>query len=206
MRRKNGKVIQVEKITIAGRRMEVPLRLVGSRDHHSQRIQDFHYEVHIDDPKVHVTHADPKECLNLAVAALEKLMTIVWEPLIAVRFEEGDECIYHGVGEVIGTGQLSIRVALVSRGTQKDGHVQFRGTKDEHWSRNVCVDELTTLIPDTPDNRSRVDAIVQGLNLLGQRLRDLLAPDRIAKTLLNLNLLALPAPEPKAKRVKRKKP
>lgn len=198
MRRKNGKVIQVEKIKIAGTLCEIPLRLVRDGGTNS-RISTFAYEVDMDDPKVRVSHKDPQECLKLAVTALEVVLTIRWEPMIAVSVAEGDECHYEGTGEVIGAERLALRVALVERGTRTDGRILFRTARPSGY-REAFMDEDHSFIPDTPENRDRVVAILQNLALLGRRLRDLLGQGNIQKTLANLKLLALPEPKPSTAR------
>ena len=202
--RKNGKVIRVEKLRINGAFVEVPLRLVADEQQSRAGIPKFDYEVHMDDPRIRVTHADPGECLKLARAALEVALAIKWEPVIVVSVTEGgDVTRFHGYGEVLGDANLSLRVTCMERGTRTDGEVLFQCRDSSGTPRTAHPDD-GTIIPDTELNRQRVTAICEGLDRLGKQLHDLLSEAKIQKTLTNVKLLALPAPPPERPRARRK--
>jgi hypothetical protein len=202
--RKNGKVIRIEKLRINGTVVEVPLRLVADEQQSRAGIPKFDYEVHMDDPRVRVTHADPTECLKLAKAALEVALAIKWEPVIVVSVTEGgDVDRFHGYGKVIGDANLSLRVTLMERGTRTDGEVLFQ-CRDSAGNPRTAHPDDGTIIPDTELNRQRVTAICEGLDRLGKQLHDLLSEAKIQKTLTNVKLLALPAPPPDRPRARRK--
>lgn len=50
------------------------------------------------------------------------------------------------------------------------------------------------LIPDTEENQTKVRSILNSIDILGKRLRLLMAQNRIVETLANVKMLSLPAP------------
>lgn len=211
--RNRGKVIQVEKVWIGGKTYELKLRLVDHGRSHSDR---FTYVVTHDDPRVEVDGDDPAACLKAAEKVLREKLSVTWIPSIAVHADSGDSTTYHGSGETLFTGRMSLRYSLIDVAKRPDGTdlwrerertgmvvTSFHRTHAEHNG----TPDATAVIPDTPENRAKLQVIADGLEKLGSNLTLLLGQDRIVKTLQDVRTLQLPAPASasSSKRVTRKK-
>ena len=209
--RNRGKVVQVEKVWIGGKTYELKLRMVDHGRSHSKR---FTYEVAHENPSVSVTGEDPNDCLQEAEKVLTEKLSVVWIPSIAIHADAGDQTIYSGSGETLFSGRMSLRYSLVDVAKRPDGTDLWRervrsgmvvaSFHKTHREYNGTPD-ATAIIPDTPENRAKLQVIADGLEKLGSNLTLLLGQDRIVKTLQDVRTLQLPAPAPQAKRVTRKK-
>lgn len=205
--RHQGKVVQVEKVRVGGKTYELKLRLIDSGHSHSKR---FSYSATHSDPDVVVRGDDPNQCLRDAEAELRAKLTLDWTPSIVIYAEDGDDCSYYGSGATLFQGRLSFRYALVDVAKRADGTDVWREpVRDGFVKRGREFHERDgtphgTVILDTPENRAKLQVIADGLEKLAANLTLLLSPDRVAKTLQDVRVLALPAPgaepRPKAKR------
>lgn len=202
-----GKVIQTEKVWVGGKTYELRLRLVDNGRSHSKR---FSYLVTHGEPEVSVRGDDPNQCLKQAEVELKAQLAVDWKPAIVVHADAGDDCHYCGDGTILYQGRMSLRYALVDVAQRLDGTDVWRAPRS---AMGVKLNEFTehdgtprgTVIPDTPENRAKLQIIADGLEKLGANLTLLLAQDRIVKTLQDVRVLALPEPAPEKRRVTRKK-
>lgn len=212
--RNRGKVVQVEKVRILGKTYELKLRLV---DHGSSRSGRFTYAVTHDDPAVEVDGEDLSACIKEAERVLTEKLSVVWIPSIAIYADAGDLTVYCGSGETLFAGRMSLRYSTIDVAKRQDGTNLWRervrsGTvvtsfHRSHIEHDGIPSHATAVIPDTPENRAKLQVIADGLEKLGANLTLLLGQDRIVKTLQDVRTLQLPAPAPAApsKRVTRKK-
>mgnify|MGYP001609081643 CR=1 FL=1 len=210
MARKHGKVIQTESIYIAGTRIEVQLRLVREETSLGG-VGQFFYLVNHDSPKVYVRHEDPRECLKLAKEELETLLAIKWKPMLHIVVQTSDTWrhatwLLHGHLDITVTEyDVGMRgEEPVYRGSRRDEDSIRQGTPlTDERHRNEDSRDSEALIPDTPLARVQLKVIVDSLTTLAHRVSALLAPPKIASTLANVKVLALPAPEKPKRKVKR---
>lgn len=208
--RNQGKVISIAKVRVGGKTYELKLRLV---DHGSSRTKRFTYRTTHDDPPVEVCHDEANQCLRQAEAELREALSVEWSPAIALFVDSGDQTTYHGSGETLFAGRMSIRYSLVDVAKRQDGTNLWRSRERDCGFVSVRHERIgtppcaTAVIPDTPENRAKLQVIADGLEKLGANLTLLLSQDRITKTLQDVRTLQLPAPAPTAptRRVTRKK-
>lgn len=198
-----GKVVQVEKVWVGGKTYQLKLRLIDAGHSHSKR---FSYSATHLDPDVVVCGDDPNQCLRDAEAELRAKLSLDWIPSIVIYAEGGDDCSYYGSGVTLFQGRLSFRYAMVDVAKRADGTAVWREpVRGGLVKRGREFHERDgtphgTVILDTPENRAKLQVIADGLEKLAANLTLLLSPNRVAKTLQDVRVLALPAPRPKAKR------
>lgn len=204
-----GKVVQVEKVRAVGKTYELKLRLLDRGVSHKNR---FSYCVTHDDPEIEVHHDDASQCLKEAEAELRSRLAVEWKGAIVIYADSGDSTTYYGDGEILFHGGLSFRYALIEVAKRPDGTDIWRTVEKDHGfvrhrAERDGTPDATAVIPDTPENRAKLQVIADGLEKLGANLTLLLGQDRIVKTLQDVRTLQLPAPAPAApsKRVTRKK-
>lgn len=207
--KKPGKIIQVEKVRVGGKTYELKIRLIDRGLSHTTR---FTYCVTHDDPPIEVRRDEANQCLREAEDELRKALEVEWKPAIAIFAESGDDTTYHGTGQTMFAGRMSIRYARVEVAKRQDGTNLWRSAEaDSGFIYNRDATDgvppgATAVIPDTPENRAKLKVISDGLEKLGANLTLLLGQDRIVKTLQDVRTLQLPAPSAQPKRVTRKKP
>lgn len=203
-----GRVIQVEKVQVNGKTYALKLRLIDRG--RSYRARFSYCATHESDPEVAIYHDDAQTCLKGAESELTARLAVEWKPSIVIYAEAGDDCSYYGSGSTLFQGRLSFRYAMVDVAKRADGTDVWRepiGAGLVKHGREFHERDGTphgTVIPDTPENRAKLQVIADGLEKLAANLTLLLSPDRVAKTLQDVRVLALPAsgvePRPKAKR------
>lgn len=116
--KKPGKIIQVEKVRVGGKTYELKIRLIDRGLSHTTR---FTYCVTHDDPRIEVRCDEANQCLKEAEDELRKALAVEWNPAIAIFAESGDDTTYHGTGQTMFAGRMSIRYARVEVAKRQDG-------------------------------------------------------------------------------------
>lgn len=218
-RRKRGAVVQkvVLRARTAGLVFEgVELRLVkrNSREEHADipgvpYNSKLYYKIEVDhlgtgrrrvEIDLNLTHADPNELVKKAEAIIDEFLAISWTNVLYVTVERP-----RFDGEQTAGFRFKWRPFQTGK---RGGDSVYRETPTEHHRTHIYPgalkvgadagdfhDERVThaVVPDTEMNRSRLMQIAEAVNLLRERLAELLTPKQIENTLSNIALLQLPA-------------
>lgn len=198
-RRKEGAVVRLVDLRVSTTTVrKVPLRL-SKRSLRLGGDESFQYVIDIDAPiELRVTHEDPNECCRLATEALDKALSITWQRVFKVQVDDPESTWERDSGT--RRGALSIRFREYEVG-DRAGTPVYREVGTNHVTEGKLGEnsrdierEVVSVIPATPENREKLEAIIAAFVELRRRTSALLCQDAIAKTLLNVGLLALPMP------------
>jgi len=214
--RKEGKIIQRWKFRCEGYsgELEIPLRLIDDSDLKTTRIS---YCVDIDEPlKLKEYDKDLERLKRTVLEKVQSFFTIKWENFLHVRVDSAKTCRFSN-RQHEKTRFLRLAYTRVSVGTRLDGTKCYYEVEDRQYSRartnqgepEVGVrdhpferDEVQSfaLVADTPENLASLDRIMAAMEDLSDRVKNLMSPDQIQKSLQMSNVLALPAPAKEKKR------
>ena len=213
-RRKQGRVISKIEYHRDGHKVTVDLRL-------TEQGGKFIYIIDHDEPRIQFRHEDANTVKSYVMTELERLLTIQWKDVICIQVEANTQAGF--IREkakrphLTATRELKLDVETCQVGTTNTGKLVHRetpwlGLDGQMWNpriseglphilhpnRNTDVTSQA-MIDDTPENRAKVKAVQQGIDLLSKQLADLLGQEKIVTTLESVRVLGLPAPAPKGK-------
>lgn len=205
-KRKPGKVIDTFHYHQKGENLILDLRLVKDVDGR------FSYLVENDNPKFSLTDSDPNKLKRAVFDLLNEKLTIQWTPMLVIGtstylmqvnrhgFNGFHGCALHGLS---GSRSLAISIRGVEIGKNNKGEdvYRFHDIDGVQFPGDVCggspiyKDDREVMIPDTTENRAKLESITNAFEVLGQKLHNLLSKDSIIATLANVKLLGLPEPK-----------
>lgn len=155
-------------------------------------------------------------------------VSVDWKAFLLVQFGGKTHDLVHSDGLLSqeSRSQLKLQIERIWIGTDSAGEKMYCDNHDHHhdykssirhgmpdvgpmdsdwWSKTdkKYADGVAAVIADTPENRMSVQRIIDGMNQLLEKLRGLLSPEQIEKTiaLVSKNMLMLgPKPEPEVKK------
>lgn len=184
----------------------VPLRYV-ERKEYGQFITMFRVDLNEPIPLAR-ENKDAAALQKEVFKELDAFYSIDWQPFFEVSAEhhQGTRCCNHH-SEVSRTLIFTYRpVELGTRaadGAKVHRHPESNwlekgwpeeGGKDRGTFNDDPVHEMVALVPNTPENKEKLDKIVAAMELLAGRMHDLLSPQKILTTLNNIHAV-LPAPK-----------
>ncbi len=197
-----------------GADLKIPLKL-ATETSSGGRAPSFSYLIHLDDPvHVRLEGKDPEVLTKQLFELLNAHFEISWKPFLYVRVYTGEPnenyCgsesdgrelklsvnhllvgakpdgtvvhdFYHGISQVYTGGSHRPRYNNYSKGLPETTRMKnkWRGSGDDGQ-------ECVAMIEDTPENRAALKAIQKAMKELATKLSDLLAPDAIQATLINM--------------------
>ncbi len=212
--RKEGKVITKITYYKNGHHIEMELRLIKAGD-------KFTYSIQHDEPAISVRNDDPNVAEKMARAELDRTLTIEWKKVLVLEVDITHEYCraYSSGGVERGTldgvnGRRSVGITVTSWGLGKtnDGKDVHRSNMEDdrheisqglpRQLRDLAQkrvrglpDASVAVIDDNPENRARIQAVLDALDLLGERLLGLLGQEQVLATLANVQAIGLPAPK-----------
>lgn len=203
--RKDGTVVKHVDLRVSGALVrKIPLRLRNIRERYGSKNATFEYVIDIDEPaKVCVRAADPNECCKLAVAELEKALSIDWRSMFLVSVT-GLEYPYYGNREdakrepheaklevEFKVYEVGVRAGVPVYRQKESGysHVQEGSPIDRH---DNLPGKSCAMVPATDVTRAKLEALVTAVHGLRDRIAELMQPEAVEKTLKDMRVLALP--------------
>jgi hypothetical protein len=202
--RKRGRKAGDFTIKVQGETHRIPYRVV---ENDSEEGYDEEVFVDIDEPvKLKLTAETRKELRDLVAAELESVLAIEFSSVIRVRtmranYTEPNNSSHVLPGRILGLSHDFLEVGVRSDGRKvwryprssevKDGE-PFQGDNDISYAhfgagkKNERI-EAHSIIPDTEENRRKLDELHAAMTVLSERFSEAFSPERIEQTLLQSN-------------------
>jgi hypothetical protein len=192
-RRKKGKVITTFWYRRNGHNIEVELRLITNEN------GQLAYLVEIDEPQITITGLEAEKVRLDTISALDEKCLIEWRKVIRCVVGDLDSRFARSRGDCVQVEftwePMEIGTTMSGMKVHRDGEVPGHRDFSRHIHSGDGLNRDDATIDDTPENRAKIETIVQGMRRLSSALSDLLSQDKILTTLENVKVLGLPAPK-----------
>lgn len=195
-----------------GLNLTISLKIQRNSNPYGQSVS-FNYLVHIKEPvEVKVEGTDPNDVMKRATAELDRLTSVTWERFLYVEVSAPTVANDGRGREGIVFRALKLSFTPVCVGTNSSGekfHV-FQAQNeaevpDQHkvrWAERGLPDvgvekgspwdgghDCGALLPDTPENRAKLNALIARLGSLAEQVLNALQPKNIERQLATMPAL-----------------